>query len=85
MIDSKSPGGAAFIVDGTDDEPPAGWQRILTVTKPGLYHVYCTMHTRVVRVMDGWHTVVPRASASGYRDGNPMEAWIVVLPATTSS
>jgi plastocyanin len=84
VVDPASPAGAAFMIDGTDDEPPSGWKRLLVVQSAGLYHVYCTMHTRVVGVVDGWHVVVPRPTASGYRDHNPMEAWIVVLPATTT-
>jgi plastocyanin len=84
VIDPASPAGAAFIVSGTDDEPPSGWQRTLVVQQPGLYHVYCTMHTKVMSIEGGWHMVMPRPKASGYADGDAMEAWIVVLPAPTS-
>jgi plastocyanin len=84
VIDPASPAGAAFIVSGTDDEPPSGWQRTLVVQQPGLYHVYCTMHTKVMSIVGGWHMVMPRPKASGYADVDAMEAWIVVLPATTS-
>lgn len=83
VIDPGSPSGAAFIIDGTDREPPSGWQRDLIVQQPGLYHLYCTMHTKVVGTVDGWHLVVPRRAASGFHDHNPMEAWIIALPATT--
>jgi plastocyanin len=84
VIDPASPSGAAFMLDGTDAEPPSGWQRVLVVQQAGLYHVYCTMHTQVIRVVDGWHVVTPRPKASGYRDHNPMEAWIIALPVTTT-
>jgi plastocyanin len=84
VIDPASPAGAAFVVMGTTDEPPHGWQRSLVVQQPGLYHVYCTLHTRVIGQRDGWRVVVPRPMASGYADHDPMEAWIIVLPATSS-
>jgi plastocyanin len=84
VVDPASPMGAAFIVDGTQNEPPDGWERALVLREAGLYHVYCTFHTRVVAVKDGWHIVVPRPQASGYHDHNPMDAWIVALPATGS-
>lgn len=82
VIDPSSPAGAAFIVSGTDAERPTGWQRALVVRQAGLYHVYCTLHARVVGVRDGWQVLVPRVHASGYDDDEPMEAWIIVLPAT---
>jgi plastocyanin len=85
VVDPASPTGAAFIINGTDAEPPHGWRRSLVVQQPGLYHVYCTMHTRVVGTQDGWHVVVPRPIASGYKDHDPMEAWVVVLPANTTT
>ncbi len=84
VIDPASPAGAAFVVSGTDAEPPSGWQRTLVVQQPGLYHVYCTMHTKVIVTRGGWHVVAPRPKASGYAEGNAMEAWIVVLPTATS-
>ncbi len=84
VIDPASPAGAAFIVSGTDGEPPGGWQRALVVQQSGLYHVYCTLHTKVRSIQGGWHVVVPRPKASGYADADAMEAWIVVLPAATS-
>lgn len=80
-IDPASPVGAAFVVNGTKDEPPHGWQHVMVVQHPGLYHVYCTLHTRIVGRNSGWLVVVPQHQASGYADGNPMEAWILVLPA----
>jgi plastocyanin len=85
VVDPVSPAGGAFIINGTDAEPPYGWRRSLVVRQPGLYHVYCTMHTRVVGTQDGWHVVVPRPNASGYKDHDPMEAWIVVLPANATT
>jgi plastocyanin len=83
VVDPASPTGAAFEVSGTKDEWPSGWQRSLVVERPGLYHVYCTLHTRLYRTVDGWHVVVPRSSASGYHDHNPMDAWITVLPSNS--
>jgi plastocyanin len=80
VIDPASPAGAAFVIDGTDNEPPHGWRRSLVIQKAGLYHVYCTMHTQVMGTADGWHMVMPRFKASGYKDHNAMEAWIVALP-----
>lgn len=84
VIDPASPAGAAFVVTGTDGEPPAGWQRSLVVQQQGLYHVYCTLHTQVVGSQGGWRVLVPRSTASGYADHDPMEAWIIVLPATVT-
>jgi len=84
VVDPASPAGAAFLIEGTDTEPHSGWKRILTVQRPGLYHVYCTLHTRVVGVVDGWHVVVPRSYASGFRQHNAMDAWIVALPVTVA-
>ncbi len=84
LVDPASPAGAAFIVYGASDEPPRGWSRALVVQQPGLYHVYCAMHTRVSGNAGGWQVLTPRASASGYHDRNPMEAWIVVLPANVA-
>ncbi|HLJ66910.1 MAG TPA: hypothetical protein VKX16_06085 [Chloroflexota bacterium] len=83
VIDPASPSGAAFMIEGSSQEPPSGWQRVLVVQQAGLYHVYCTMHTRVVDTLDGWRVVTARPAASGYRDHNPMEAWIIALPATS--
>jgi plastocyanin len=80
VIDPASPAGAAFIIGGTDQEPPHGWQRSLVIEQAGLYHVYCTMHTRVIGMVHGWHIVVPRFKASGYKDHNSMDAWIIALP-----
>ena len=85
VIDPASPSGAAFVIDGTDNEPPHGWQRSLVIEKAGLYHVYCTMHTRVVGMAGGWNMVMPRPKASGYKDHNAMEAWIIALPLMTVS
>jgi plastocyanin len=81
VVDPASPAGAAFIIHGTDTEPPSGWQRALVVRQPGIYHIYCTLHTITVGTQDGWRVVVSRPTASGYADHNPMESWIIVLPA----
>lgn len=83
VVDPASPAGGAFIINGSDDEPPDGWHSVLVVQRPGLYHFYCAMHTRQAGTAHGWRVVVPRWKASGYRDHNPMEGWIVVLPAYT--
>jgi plastocyanin len=80
VVDPASPAGAAFIVAGSDTEGPTGWRRVLVVQQAGLYHVYCTLHTRLVGLRDGWQVVVPRMTASGFADNDPMEAWIIVLP-----
>lgn len=80
LIDPASPAGGAFLIDGTAQEPPSGWQRVLTMQQSGLYHVYCSMHTRVTGTVDGWRVVQPRSTASGFHDRNPMEAWIIALP-----
>jgi len=85
VVDPASPAGAAFIINGTQDEPPRGWHRTLVVQRPGLYHFYCALHTRQVGTANGWRVVVPRRIASGYRDHNPMEAWVVVLPANATT
>jgi len=84
VVDPASPAGAAFIVNGTTGEPPRGGQRTFMVQRPGLYHFYCTLHTRQAGTANGWRVLVPRRHASGYRDHNPMEAWVVVLPADTT-
>ena len=85
VIDPASPAGAAFVIDGTTNEPPRGWRRSLVIHQAGLYHVYCTMHTQVMGTSDGWHMVMPRLKASGYKDHNAMEAWIIALPLMTVS
>jgi hypothetical protein len=60
------------------------------VQQPGIYHVYCTFHARVVGKRDGWRVLVPLRdptayeTSADYRDHNTMEAWIVVLPATVT-
>src|SRR5581483_8010910 len=81
VVDPASPAGAAFVINGSDTEPSNGWRRSLVVPQSGIYHVYCTRHTVVVGKQGGWNVVAPRASASGYIDQDPMEAWIIVLPA----
>jgi plastocyanin len=84
VVDPASPAGAAFIINGSDAEPPNGWRRSLVVQQAGIYHVYCTLHTKVVGQQGGWNVVVPKPSASGYMDHDPMEAWIIVLPANVT-
>jgi plastocyanin len=84
VVDPASPSGGAFIVRGTDAELPDGWHRALTVTRPGLYHIYCTFHTVQVGMKGQWQLLAPIPAASGYRAHNPMETWIVVLPANVA-
>lgn len=81
VTDPADPTGAAFELLGTDGEPAIrGAERRVTFTQPGLYHIYCSIHSRVVGTVGGWQVVVPRDSvASGYPDRDPMEAWILVL------
>lgn len=81
VTDPNDPTGAAFEVLGTVGEPGIGGAtRQVTFTAPGLYHIYCSIHTRVIGQMGGWNVVVPRDdSASGYPDRDPMEAWILVV------
>ncbi len=84
VTDPASPIGGAFIVSGMNDEHGTGWQRVLVPQQPGLYHVYCTLHTTVLGRADGWRVVAPRrATGYSYVANDPMEAWIIVLPATT--
>ncbi len=82
VTDSADPMGAAFELFGTDDEPTTqGAERRITLSAPGLYHVYCSMHTRMMGRVGPWHVVVPSdAQASGYQDHNPMDAWVLVVP-----
>ena len=81
VTDPNDPTGAAFEVLGTVGEPGIGGAtRQVTFTAPGLYHIYCSIHTRVIGQMGSWNVVVPRDdSASGYPDRDPMEAWILVV------
>lgn len=87
VVDPASPIGAAFLIDGSEAEPSRGWQRSLVLQRPGLYHVYCTLHTRMAGMMGGWHGVVAALKQGAWAaDSNdPMEAWIVVLPATVAA
>jgi hypothetical protein len=64
VIDPSSPSGGAFIITGTDGEPPSGWQRSLVVQQPGLYHVYCSLHTDVVGQGDQSRAGAARARAA---------------------
>lgn len=82
VTDPADPTGAAFEVLGTNGEPALGGaERRITFTQPGLYHVYCSIHSRIVGTVGGWKVVVPRDdSATGFADGDPMEDWILVLP-----
>lgn len=84
VVDPSSPTGAAFIIDGVHDIPAYGARRALVLQQPGLYHVYCTMHTHVIGLIDGWHRVKPSLQGGAWSGDahNPMEAWIIVLPAT---
>ena len=86
VVDPSSPTGAAFMIDGARDVPTQGAQRALVLQQPGLYHVYCTLHAEVVDMMGGWHRVMQRPHMREWVDvDNPMEAWIIVLPATVGS
>jgi plastocyanin len=84
VMDPASPSGAAFVINGTNAEPPHGWQHVLVLRQPGLYHMYCTIHTHVVGTLAGWRMVAPRPNASGYADHDPMELWVIALPAYVS-
>jgi hypothetical protein len=87
VVDAMSPTGAAFLIDGTEDVPPHGAQRALVLQQPGLYHVYCTLHTRIVGLLGGWHRVVPHLQGGSWGSDayDPMDAWIIVLPATMTA
>ena len=82
VSDPADPTGAAFELFGTDDEPTAlGAARSITFSAPGLYHLYCSMHTKVAGHAGAWQVVTPSdAQASGYADHNPMDAWVLVVP-----
>ncbi len=82
VTDPADPTGAAFELLGTDGEPSIhGAERRITFSEPGLYHVYCSIHSHVMTTVGGWQMVMPRDShATGYADGNPMEAWFLVVP-----
>lgn len=81
VTDPADPAGAAFELLGTDGEPALGGaERRITFTVPGLYHVYCSIHARIVGRVGGWQVVVPRdTDATGFADGDPMESWVLVL------
>ncbi len=88
VVDSASPTGAAFMIDGTHDTPTHGARRALVLQQPGLYHVYCTLHTQMAGMTGGWHDVTVRPASDGWGTGDdhdPMEAWIIVLPATVTT
>ncbi len=82
VTDPADPTGVAFELLGTDGEPTIGGaERRITFTQPGLYHLYCTIHARIVGRVGGWEVVVPRDShATGYADHNPMQSWVLVVP-----
>lgn len=82
VTDPADPTGAAFELLGTNGEPTIhGAERRITFTRPGLYHIYCSIHSKTMGTVGGWQVVMPRDSnASGYSDRDPMEAWILVLP-----
>lgn len=81
VTDPADPTGAAFELLGTDGEPAIhGAERRITFSAPGLYHVYCSIHARQVRTVGGWEVVTPRdKNATGFPEGNPMEAWFLVV------
>jgi len=87
VVDPTSPTGAAFMIYGSRDVPSSGFQRVLILQQPGLYHVYCTLHTEVAGMMGPWHGVKANLQDGswGGDDRDPMEAWIVVLPATATT
>lgn len=82
VTDAADPMGVAFELFGVDDEPATqGAERRITLSAPGLYHLFCSMHTRMVGHAGPWHVVMPGdAQASGYQDHNPMDAWVLVVP-----
>ncbi len=81
VTDPADPTEDAFELFGTDDEPSTrGAERRITFTVPGLYHLYCSMHTHVAGMAGGWQVVAPDAMASGYARHQPMEAWVLVTP-----
>jgi plastocyanin len=81
VTDPADPAGVAFELLGTDGEPSIhGAIRRITFTAPGLYHIYCSIHTMVMGQVGGYQVVMPRdSSASGYTDRNPMEAWVLAV------
>ncbi len=85
VVDPFSPTGAAFMIDGAGNAPGQTPQRALVLQQPGVYHVYCSLHTRPAGLIDGWHGVVPSMRAGGWADQDPMDAWIIVLPATVTA
>ncbi len=87
VVDSASPMGSAFMIDSVSSAAAAREvRRVLVLQQPGLYHVYCTLHAQVVGVVGGWHRVRVRPLAMSWSDdpNQPMDAWILVLPATTT-
>lgn len=81
VTDPADPTGAAFELLGTDGEPAIhGAERRITFSAPGLYHVYCSIHAKQVQTVGGWVVVTPRdKNATGFPEGNPMEAWFLVV------
>jgi len=81
VTDPADPSGVAFELLGTDGEPSIhGAIRRISFTAPGLYHIYCSIHTMVMGQVGNWQVVMPRdSSASGFVDRNPMEAWVLVV------
>lgn len=81
VTDPADPSGIAFELLGTDGEPSIhGAIRRITFTAPGLYHIYCSIHTMVMGQVGGYQVVMPRdSSASGYADRDPMEAWVLAV------
>ncbi len=85
ITDVNDPIDAAFELYGTTQEPSThGAERRLIVTQPGLYHIYCSLHAMVMEHAGKWSVVVPHgSSASGFRAHNAMQAWVLVVPATS--
>lgn len=84
VVDPFSPTGAAFMIDGAGNAAQAP-QRALVLQQPGLYHVYCSLHTMPAGLIDGWHGVVPSMRGGMWADQDAMDAWIIVLPATVTA
>lgn len=87
ITDVNTPLGAAFELYGRVQEPAThGAERRLTLTQPGLYHIYCSMHAITMGQAGQWSAVGVRDSyASGYKAHNAMEGWIIVEPAGSSA
>jgi len=86
ITDANDPTGAAFELFGTKQDPTGqGEERRLTITQPGLYHIYCSLHAMPMGQAGRWSVVgVRNGDASGYKARNAMEAWILVTPSAAT-